>query len=497
MDINVSSQIVVQTAAQWAADVTVYSAKRLLVVSDAFFGATDQRKYKLADGVQTFAQLDFIPISGYDDATSSIQTQLNGKQASLGYTAEDSSNKSSSYTLSSTTTYANTKALVDGLATKGSGDALTTNPLSQFAATTSSQLAGVISDETGSGALVFGTSPTFTTDITTPIINPSAFLNIGSAAVAGGALSKMRVGLGTGFVDIGERSAGLPAIWLQQATPTTSNYALLAPNSSDTTLNAGGSAGIVRLAIAGTTKVLITNHYYQFTPAVSSGQSTTTFQFIAPADTAMLASTEKITFNIIGALINFATGALTRQRFTVIDAPTYKFSAASTITTAATLAITGNPVAGANATITNALALWIQSGKVQIDGSITATTYNNTPAEIQLAASDETTALTAGTGKLTFRMPYAMTLTAVRASVTTAATGGTLLTVDINEGGVSILSTKLTFDASEKTTTTAATPAVISDTALADDAEITIDIDAVGNTIAGAGLKVTLIGTRA
>ena len=45
----------------------------------------------------------------------------------------------------------------------GSGDALTTNPLSQFAATTSSQLAGVISDETGSGALVFATSPTLVT----------------------------------------------------------------------------------------------------------------------------------------------------------------------------------------------------------------------------------------------------------------------------------------------------------------------------------------------
>lgn len=39
-------------------------------------------------------------------------------QAALGYTAENTSNKSSSYTSSSTTTYANTKALVDGLATK-------------------------------------------------------------------------------------------------------------------------------------------------------------------------------------------------------------------------------------------------------------------------------------------------------------------------------------------------------------------------------------------
>jgi hypothetical protein len=45
----------------------------------------------------------------------------------------------------------------------GGGDALTTDPLSQFAATTSSQLAGVISDETGSGALVFATSPTLVT----------------------------------------------------------------------------------------------------------------------------------------------------------------------------------------------------------------------------------------------------------------------------------------------------------------------------------------------
>ncbi len=39
------------------------------------------------------------------------------------------------------------------------GDALVANPLSQFAATTSAQLAGVISNETGSGALVFGTAP--------------------------------------------------------------------------------------------------------------------------------------------------------------------------------------------------------------------------------------------------------------------------------------------------------------------------------------------------
>jgi hypothetical protein len=47
----------------------------------------------------------------------------------------------------------------------GSGDALTTNPLSQFAATTSAQLRGVISDETGTGAAVFATSPTLVTPL--------------------------------------------------------------------------------------------------------------------------------------------------------------------------------------------------------------------------------------------------------------------------------------------------------------------------------------------
>lgn len=117
------------------------------------------------------------------------------------------------------------------------------------------------------------------------------------------------------------------------------------------------------------------------------------------------------------------------------------------------------------------------------------------PTEIQLAASDETTALTAGTAKVTFRMPHAMTLTAVRASLTTAQASGSIFTVDINEGGLTILSTKLTIDNTEKTSTTAATPAVISDTALADDAEITIDIDQIGNGSA-TGLKITLIGTR-
>lgn len=109
-----------------------------------------------------------------------------------------------------------------------------------------------------------------------------------------------------------------------------------------------------------------------------------------------------------------------------------------------------------------------------------------------VALSDLTSSLTTGTNKAYFRVPKGMTVTAVRASLLTAQTSGSVLTIDINEAGTSILSTKLTIDNSEKTSVTAVTAAVISDIALADDAEITFDIDVVG--AGGAGLIVWIIG---
>lgn len=60
-------------------------------------------------------------------------------------------------------------------AVPGGGDALTSNTLAQFASTSSAQLAGVMTDETGTGALVFATSPGFTT-AANPISNDGAAL---------------------------------------------------------------------------------------------------------------------------------------------------------------------------------------------------------------------------------------------------------------------------------------------------------------------------------
>lgn len=159
------------------------------------------------------------------------------------------------------------------------------------------------------------------------------------------------------------------------------------------------------------------------------------------------------------------------------------YSAADTLTRTT---VTSSSNAGA--------AVSLAAGAKQVFISMPAVQVQNVAKVVlPIAASDETTALTAGTAKVTFRMPFAMTLTGVRSSVTTAPTGS-VLTVDINESSATILSTKLTIDASAKTSTTAATAAVISDANLADDAEITIDIDGVGSTVAGAGLKIYLIG---
>lgn len=114
------------------------------------------------------------------------------------------------------------------------------------------------------------------------------------------------------------------------------------------------------------------------------------------------------------------------------------------------------------------------------------------PVTIGVACSDETTALVAASPVVTFRMPHAMTLTDVRASL--SASGSSITTVDINQSASSVLATQLTVDANEFTSTTASVAASISTSALADDAEITIDIDGAGT--GAAGLKVWLIGTR-
>jgi hypothetical protein len=114
---------------------------------------------------------------------------------------------------------------------------------------------------------------------------------------------------------------------------------------------------------------------------------------------------------------------------------------------------------------------------------------------LAIACSDETTAVTSGTNKAKFINPYStvFNVTAVVASLSTAQASGSIFTVDINEAGASILSTKLTIDNTETNSSTAATAAVISDASIAAYAEIEVDVDQVGDGTA-KGLKIYVVG---
>ncbi len=114
-----------------------------------------------------------------------------------------------------------------------------------------------------------------------------------------------------------------------------------------------------------------------------------------------------------------------------------------------------------------------------------------------IAISDETTALTTGTAVVTFRMPFACSMTIIpRANVNTVSSSG-LPTFDIKKNGTTIFSTKITIDVSEKTSVTAATAAVLSSspTTFADDDEITVNIDTAGTGTKGAKITLQVVRT--
>ena len=68
-----------------------------------------------ANGVPTHSSVTATTL-GYLDATSSVQTQLNGKQASLGFTPENVANKATNFTTLNSTLYPTTQAVADYVA---------------------------------------------------------------------------------------------------------------------------------------------------------------------------------------------------------------------------------------------------------------------------------------------------------------------------------------------------------------------------------------------
>jgi hypothetical protein len=128
-----------------------------------------------------------------------------------------------------------TLTLADGDTTLQAGTmAVTGSGLNQFASTTSSQLAGVISDETGSGSLVFATSPT----LVTPILGAATGTSL---ALTGGSLTA-RPAATQDAVVIAGRPGGTSSYTVTISPTTLSGSRTLTLADGNTTLQTGTMA---------------------------------------------------------------------------------------------------------------------------------------------------------------------------------------------------------------------------------------------------------------
>src|SRR3954469_4180397 len=87
--------------------------------------------------------------------------------------------------------------------------------------------------------------------------------------------------------------------------------------------------------------------------AATSGTPAQSLWVAPPTDTGLTASVEAVDVQVDGGSKTFAAGALALQHSGVFTAQTYASASASTTTAPATVHINGNPIVGANATITN------------------------------------------------------------------------------------------------------------------------------------------------
>jgi len=438
--LNIESQIVVKTAAQWAIDTVVYS-KHILVTSDVFYAGTDQRKFKIPNGVDTWSNLDYIPdaVSSVNGLTGAVlltgtadritvtggvwdiastyvgQASIttlgtittgvwNGTALTSAYLPATLvyNNQANAYTAGMKQTFA-ADATNAGLRFSG----VTANPsvlaggdmwfrsddgfMRYYDGTTVRTLvnlagAQTLTNKTLTSPVITGPTVTIGSDATgdilynggSGVLARSANLNFnGSALLLGAPTATGRtldLKQDTATVAIGSLigTTSQPALYFNQTAPTAGNYNITG-TATTTTINGATTGGSVILSVGNSNRITVNNTGITLTTGSSTSGSGTKILFTQASHTGQTAGAEvfSVLFDNSAILTHASNTLMSTQRTVVINAMTYAFATAGgVISRAATLAITGAPIAGTNCTITNAYALWVQAGVARFDGGI-------------------------------------------------------------------------------------------------------------------------------
>jgi hypothetical protein len=155
-------------------------------------------------GVVVFSNTPTLvtPVLGVATATSINKVAFTAPATGSTLTIADGKTLTASNTLTFTGTDASSVAF-----SAGGTVAYVANKLSVFAATSSAELAGVISDETGTGALVFSNTPTLVTPVLGAATATSITATSGNMVInaAAGNNNVNLVPTGTGTVDVGSK----------------------------------------------------------------------------------------------------------------------------------------------------------------------------------------------------------------------------------------------------------------------------------------------------